>query len=521
MRHAPRFADERSLAIAVRDHAEAFVSGLAEEDDFAPIEAAARERVGQVLAGRYRLDELLGIGGMGAVFKGFHLGLRRPVAIKLLHTALARDPQVSKRFDREAHSVSRLEHPNCVQVTDFGTTEDGIKYLVMQYLEGEELAALLEREGALPLTRATALILQILQGLAHAHRQGVAHRDLKPENVFVTTDHEGRETLKLVDFGISKVTSGPGSDNLTRAGLVFGTPHYMSPEQALGQPSDQRADIYAAGILFFRMLTGALPFTGDDPIALIRMQVTQALPALPPSVPAAVAALVERMTAKSSDERIGSADEVIAALESGGAVTTVGSAAPAGADASPSATVVAMDSSRLALPATADARAPVRRQAAMAAMLGCLGVLSVLLLWSLVPTAAAIELRAIALPDTRDELMGPRGVAAPGGIPDSADAGGKYLAVRAGGGRCGGIPERPAGACGRGDRPTRGGRVVLAAGGTQAARPEEEEPIVGQQRRCEEEAQEELRWLRVDRPQGMLAMRRFLAQARARARLRS
>jgi hypothetical protein len=310
---------------------------MAESDELALMEASASERVGQILAERYRLDALLGIGGMGAVYKGFHLGLRRPVAIKLLHPALARDAHISKRFDREAHSVSRLEHPNCVQVTDFGTTEDGTKYLVMQYLEGHELERLLEREAAMPFARATALILQILHGLAHAHRQGVAHRDLKPENVFVTTDHEGRETLKLVDFGISKITSGPGSDKLTRAGLVFGTPDYMSPEQALGQASDHRADIYAAGILFFRMLTGTLPFTADDPVSLIRMQVTQPLPALPASVPAHLSAIVERMTAKSADERIGSAEEVIAALETSGLPSPLASA---GAEIGPASTVV-------------------------------------------------------------------------------------------------------------------------------------------------------------------------------------
>ncbi|HRI10959.1 MAG TPA: serine/threonine-protein kinase, partial [Nannocystaceae bacterium] len=265
-------------------------------------EASVHDLIGTVIAGRYRIDKLLGEGGMGAVYRGFHLHLRRDFAIKVLHPDVTRDPEISRRFEREAQSAARLDHPNCIQVTEFGTTDDGIKYMVMQLLEGIELQDLVR--GPLELTRALDFIVQILSGLEHAHAKGVVHRDLKPQNVFVTRDASGKELLKIVDFGIAKIVAGEGAgEQMTRAGLVFGTPLYMSPEQCLGVDVDGRTDLYSTGILLYFMLSGKLPFYGDDPVAVIRMQVSQEPPPLPPSVPADLAAIVRRLLAKQRDQR--------------------------------------------------------------------------------------------------------------------------------------------------------------------------------------------------------------------------
>jgi serine/threonine protein kinase len=158
--------------------------------------------------------------------------------------------------------------------------------------------------------------LQVLRGLEHAHGQGVVHRDLKPQNIFVTRDHEGREVLKLVDFGIAKIIGGDGAlEQMTRAGMVFGTPQYMSPEQALGLEIDARADLYAVGVLLYQIVTGRLPFNSDDPVALIRMQVSTEPPALPPQVPQELAGVIFRLLAKQKEQRFPDARTVRMALE--------------------------------------------------------------------------------------------------------------------------------------------------------------------------------------------------------------
>lgn len=269
--------------------------------------------VGTVLDGTYRLDQLIGEGGMGAVFRGRHVIMMRDVAIKVLHPDFNRDPELVRRFDREAQSAARLDHPNCIHVSAYGTTEDGMRYLVMALLEGVELADLLTEPT--PPKRAVEWSIQILRGLEHAHGQGVIHRDLKPQNVFLTRDRHGNQLLKLVDFGIAKLVGVEAGDPLTRAGMVFGTPQYMSPEQALGQDIDARADLYAVGILMYQMLTGRLPFNHDDAIALIRMQVSTETPPLPDVVPQELAAIVFRLLAKQRDQRYPDARTVRAALE--------------------------------------------------------------------------------------------------------------------------------------------------------------------------------------------------------------
>jgi tetratricopeptide (TPR) repeat protein len=283
-------------------------------DPLATLHQDLRNLVGQTVAGRYRIDALIGVGGMAAVFRAHHEGLGRDLAVKVLHPNLSANSEMSARFEREARSASRLEHPNCVQVTDFGSTEDGIMYMVMQLLEGAELTGMLKEPLGAP--RAVELVLQILRGLEHAHTNGVVHRDIKPENVFVTRDHEGDEVLKLVDFGIAKLTDATVDTHKTSAGLVFGTPAYMSPEQAMGVEADSRADLYSTGILFYQMLAGRLPIDNDDPVALVRMQVSVDPDPLPSSVPPVVAGVVARLLEKDRDRRFQTATEVIQTLES-------------------------------------------------------------------------------------------------------------------------------------------------------------------------------------------------------------
>lgn len=258
--------------------------------------------IGEVLDDHYRLDKLLGAGGMGAVYKACHITLKRNVAVKVLHPDIGGDPSISKRFDREAQSASRLDHPNCVRVTDFGTTAKGVKYLVMELLEGEELSARLGQPWAPD--AALDLLEQVFAGLEHAHACGIVHRDLKPENVFVTRDYRGKELAKLVDFGIAKLLDADGAvEVLTRAGMVFGTPRYMSPEQAAGGKVDERSDLYSVGVLAHELLSGKPPFDSDDLAAILRMQIMAPPPPLPETVPAAVVGFVESLLEKSRHER--------------------------------------------------------------------------------------------------------------------------------------------------------------------------------------------------------------------------
>ncbi len=271
--------------------------------------------VGSVLAGSYRVDKLLGMGGMGAVFRGHQLTLKRDVAIKVLHPELTANEQVSKRFEREAQSAARLEHPNIVQVLEFGSTEQGFKFIVMQLLEGHELLDLLG--DPMPIERAVPLFLQVLKALGHAHDHGIIHRDLKPENIFVVEDHDGNELCKLVDFGIAKMVDSTGDpgEAMTKLGMVFGTPQYMSPEQATGMEIDARTDVYSAGLILYAMLAGAPPFDAEDPVALIRMQVSREPPPLPGHVPDPIRAVVAGMLAKDRDGRFASAQDAKMALE--------------------------------------------------------------------------------------------------------------------------------------------------------------------------------------------------------------
>jgi len=225
-------------------------------------------RIGTTLAGRYRIVSKIGEGGMGAVFVAEQpMGTKtRKVAIKTLHDNLSQDPSVRERFQRECAIVSELEHPHTIQVFDFGTTEDGTLYIVMELAQGKSLADVITKDGALEPARAKAILTQIGSALGEAHRRGIIHRDLKPDNVLLTQRAGENDFVKLLDFGIAKRSQeDPNEAKLTQAGTVIGTPPYMSPEQFTGQALSPASDIYSLGVMAYEMVTGKLPFHVDHP----------------------------------------------------------------------------------------------------------------------------------------------------------------------------------------------------------------------------------------------------------------
>jgi eukaryotic-like serine/threonine-protein kinase len=235
--------------------------------------------VGTTLDGRYDLAAHLATGGMGAVFRARHVHLRKDVALKVLRPDLTSSPDIVERFRREAEIASALEHDNIVRVTDFGSSAEGYLFLVMELLTGESLFDRLRREGFLPPEEAVPILWQVCAGLEAAHALGVVHRDLKPENVFLARTSSGREVTKILDFGIAKI-AGPASGSATQAGIVVGTPEYLSPEQATGSAVDARADLYAVGLIAWRTLVGHHPFKADEPRGLLMMQATRPVPPL-------------------------------------------------------------------------------------------------------------------------------------------------------------------------------------------------------------------------------------------------
>ena len=270
--------------------------------------------LGTVLDGRYELVEHLASGGMGAVFRARHVHLRKDVAVKVLRPELSAAPDLVERFRREAEIASALEHDNLVRVTDFGRSEEGLLFLVMDLLTGESLFDLLRRERVLPPPRAVSLLWQICSGLQAAHEHGVVHRDLKPENVFLARTGTGREAVKLLDFGIAKFARAQG-DSATQTGIVLGTPEYLSPEQAMGLPVDGRADVYTVGLIAFRMLTGHHPFHAEDARGLLLQQASAPVPPLADANPElrawpALCAAVAQACEKDPADRPASAAEL-------------------------------------------------------------------------------------------------------------------------------------------------------------------------------------------------------------------
>ncbi|HZL19218.1 MAG TPA: protein kinase [Polyangia bacterium] len=278
--------------------------------------------VGTVVGERYRIVNRIGIGGMGAVYRAEHTMMRRDLAIKVLLPELSGKEEFARRFEREAESASRLDHPNIITVTDFGRTAEGSLFLAMEFLAGTSLAAAIAA-GPMPVPRALAIMRQILRALDHAHAAGVVHRDLKPENIMLVERDGNREFVKILDFGIAKVTepqSAPGREALTQAGVIFGTPEYLSPEQALGEGVDARADIYAAGVILFEMLAGRRPFESEDKVKIISMHLSHAPPRIREvnpavEVPIPLEQAVLQAMEKSRENRFATAAAFLQALE--------------------------------------------------------------------------------------------------------------------------------------------------------------------------------------------------------------
>ena len=209
---------------------------------------------------RYEVLAVIGEGGMGRVYRVRHRRLGRSFALKALRTELARDTNLAERFIQEARAAAVVTHPNVVQINDFGTLHTRQPYFVMELLEGRTLARIIREEGPIEPLRCLTIARQIAEAIAAAHAMGVIHRDLKPDNIILVRPSGSHTIVKVLDFGLAKVA---GSNRLTRPGVVFGTPHYMSPEQASGEQFDHRVDIYALGIIMFEMLTGRVPFEAD------------------------------------------------------------------------------------------------------------------------------------------------------------------------------------------------------------------------------------------------------------------
>jgi eukaryotic-like serine/threonine-protein kinase len=274
--------------------------------------------------GNYRALELLGEGGMGAVYLAEHPGIGRRVAVKVLHKNYTRDESLLGRFLNEARAANAIRHPNIIEILDSGQQADGTPFLVMELLEGESLGARIRAHGGLPLPAALEFAYQTASALGAAHKKGIVHRDLKPDNLFIVPDpHDPeRERIKVLDFGIAKLQQSPSDSVKTRTGTLMGTPIYMSPEQCLGTKTvDHRSDIYSLGVIFYEMLIGAPPFVSEGFGELVNMHLNVA-PRSPrserPDIPEPVEALVMRMLSKAPDQRHADMTEIQQALKASG-----------------------------------------------------------------------------------------------------------------------------------------------------------------------------------------------------------
>jgi eukaryotic-like serine/threonine-protein kinase len=311
-----------------------------------------------ILNGQFQILQKIGSGGMGAVYKALQSDMNRMVGVKILHPKLANRKDLVSRFRREARAMSQLTHPNTVKVFLYGELDDGSLYIIMEFLEGKNLNQTVRSEGPFPLERALPILVQACGALDEAHKAGIIHRDLKPENIFLVQSEAVRDYPKVLDFGLAKVGERqmrPGSVMLTQEGMVFGTPEFMSPEQAQGKPLTPASDVYSLAVILYEVLTGKLPFEAKTAMDYIQHHVVgkpiplnQRLPGK--TFPPLLEQIIEKALSKRAEDRFDTAAELAAALQ---AVLDGGDKLPVQAAAAPEIPSSSHPATRLPAPSAA------------------------------------------------------------------------------------------------------------------------------------------------------------------------